>query len=88
MGFVKKGYTSEQSSQLVMKTHPMYTAEKPNEDHPVEDKKLPIELKNRINTYYENLLHSGDIQNHKLELEKYSSCNAFLREELNLCKKD
>ncbi|MDW7661841.1 MAG: hypothetical protein SCL54_10525 [Bacillota bacterium] len=83
---VKNGNSPDQAGQEVMKKHPMYTSEKPGEDVPDQDKKLPYELTDRINSYYETLLESGDIQKYKTELSMFSSCNAYLRNKLNLSK--
>lgn len=93
---IDKGMNKYEAAAKVRKIHPIYedpdytylTKEQKSAfqfrsltDTTGDDRPLPYELKDRINKYIVKKLR-GNIEEHKRDIEKYSTFNALVREEI------
>jgi hypothetical protein len=81
LGLLRQGLPPEQAADRVRKFHVCYGDPADSSQGTGEDRALPIELKDRINTYMERRSRA-DPERFRLELLSMSSINALLHAEL------
>jgi len=80
---LSSGLSEVEANKAVWKQHPCYG--EPDEEHDTqvgEDRPIPYELKDRINTYIKKRTGT-DAQKYKDEIEQSTSLNALLRKEIS-----
>lgn len=80
---MEKGLSSEEAVARMRKIHPIYGDPEDTTNTKGENRPLPYELKNRINTYIGKRI-STDPDKYKEEMEQSSSFNALVRKEIKV----
>ncbi len=76
------GETKKHAVEKLRKGYPIYEMYKPDGPHYDQDDPLPYELKARVNKYFGNL-SLDELKQLKVDTEKYSSMNAYIREKMS-----
>jgi len=78
--YKEDGKSGEEAVNEIRRYQPFFGNPDDNTNTSGEDRPLPYELKDRINKHGEK--HASDPEKFKLELLKYSSMNAYVREQI------
>lgn len=78
---IEEGRTPEEASKRTRKFHPIFGNPNDTAQASGKDRLLPIELKDRINIYVERRSQT-DFEQFKKDIEKSSTFNALIREEI------
>jgi hypothetical protein len=76
-----EGKSPEEAAATVRKAHPIYGNPKDTSHTTGDDRPLPIELKDRVNSYIMKRMR-GDHKKYKRDIETSSSFNALVRKEI------